>query len=142
MYSAGFRNRCSAGVLACVMALILPGAADAQGAKDANDPETKGVAAQGTQTDPLKRPIPEKRRQVKKPLKTELSDTYRKWLDEDVYWIITDEERSALLQLWNDEERDNFIEAFWQRRVFGHTWLGPYARQLHAIAPTTAEFLN
>ncbi len=31
-------------------------------------------------------------------------------------YIITDEERSAFKQLSNDEERDNFIEAFWQRR--------------------------
>jgi len=37
-------------------------------------------------------------------------------LDEDVRWIITDEERSAFMQLSNDEERDQFIEAFWQRR--------------------------
>jgi len=33
-----------------------------------------------------------------------------------VVWIITDEERAAFKQLSNDEERDNFIEAFWQRR--------------------------
>ena len=38
------------------------------------------------------------------------------WLDQDVRWIITDEERSAFKQLSNDEERENFIEAFWQRR--------------------------
>ena len=31
-------------------------------------------------------------------------------------WIITDEELSAFKQLSNDEERDQFIEAFWQRR--------------------------
>ena len=31
-------------------------------------------------------------------------------------WIISDEERAAFKQLSNDEERDNFIEAFWQRR--------------------------
>ena len=45
-----------------------------------------------------------------------MGKTYRKWLDEDVRWIITDEERSAFMQLSNDEERDQFIEAFWQRR--------------------------
>jgi GWxTD domain-containing protein len=33
-----------------------------------------------------------------------------------VVYIITDEERAAFKQLSNDEERDNFIEAFWQRR--------------------------
>ena len=45
-----------------------------------------------------------------------MSKTYKKWLDEDVRWIITDEERTAFKQLSNDEERDQFIEAFWQRR--------------------------
>jgi GWxTD domain-containing protein len=67
--------------------------------------------------DPLKRPTSEKQRQKNsRGLKQELSKTYKKWLDEDVVWIITDEERAAFKQLSNDEERDNFIEAFWQRR--------------------------
>jgi GWxTD domain-containing protein len=67
--------------------------------------------------DPLKRPTNEKQRQKNsRGLKQELSKTYKKWLEEDVVWIITDEERAAFKQLSNDEERDNFIEAFWQRR--------------------------
>ncbi len=67
--------------------------------------------------DPLKRPVTEKQKKENaKALKQELSKTYRKWLDEDVRWIISDEERSAFKQLSNDEERDQFIEAFWQRR--------------------------
>lgn len=67
--------------------------------------------------DPLKRPQDEKQRKKNsKALKQELSKPYKKWLDEDVSYIITDEERAAFKQLSNDEERDNFIEAFWQRR--------------------------
>ena len=67
--------------------------------------------------DPLKRPVTEKERKKNaKALKQELSKPYKKWLDEDVAYIITDEERAAFRQLSNDEERDNFIEAFWQRR--------------------------
>jgi GWxTD domain-containing protein len=85
--------------------------------KDAKGSDDKGAAAQENQTDPLKRPIPEKQRKANaKALKIELSKTYKKWLDEDVRWIITDQERSAFMQLSNDEERDQFIEAFWQRR--------------------------
>jgi GWxTD domain-containing protein len=85
--------------------------------KDAKGSDDKAAAAQGSQTDPLKRPVPEKQRKANaKALKIELSKTYRKWLDEDVRWIITDEEKSAFMQLSNDEERDQFIEAFWQRR--------------------------
>ena len=109
MFSAGFRNRCSVSVLAGVMALGITAVAQAQ------DKETKG--SEGGQVDPLKRPVPEKQRKANaKALKIELSKTYRKWLDEDVRWIITDEEKSAFMQLSNDEERDQFIEAFWQRR--------------------------
>jgi len=67
--------------------------------------------------DPLQRPANEKQKKKnEKALKIELSKTYKKWLDEDVIYIITDEERAAFKQLSNDEERDNFIEAFWQRR--------------------------
>ncbi len=67
--------------------------------------------------DPLKRSPDEKQRKRNaKALKQELSKPYKKWLDEDVVYIITDEERAAFKQLSNDEERDNFIEAFWQRR--------------------------
>ena len=67
--------------------------------------------------DPLKRPLTDKqKKQNAKSLKIELSKTYKKWLDEDVRWIITDEEQKAFKLLSNDEERDQFIEAFWQRR--------------------------
>ncbi|MGA3348220.1 MAG: GWxTD domain-containing protein [Candidatus Sulfotelmatobacter sp.] len=87
------------------------------------DPSSNGAAASGSQTqstdevDPLKRkPNEKQKKQQKKALNVELSKTYKKWLNEDVVWIITDEERAAFKQLSNDEERDNFIEAFWQRR--------------------------
>jgi GWxTD domain-containing protein len=67
--------------------------------------------------DPLKRPTDAKQKKKnERALKQELSRPYKKWLEEDVVWIITDEERAAFKQLSNDEERDNFIEAFWQRR--------------------------
>ncbi|MGA9076540.1 MAG: GWxTD domain-containing protein [Candidatus Sulfotelmatobacter sp.] len=69
------------------------------------------------QVDPLKRtPTEKQKKQQKRSLNIELSKTYKKWLNEDVVWIITDQERAAFKQLSNDEERDNFIEAFWQRR--------------------------
>jgi GWxTD domain-containing protein len=71
----------------------------------------------GDEIDPLKRaPTAMQKKQQKAALKVELSRVYKKWLNEDVVWIITDEERAAFKQLSNDEERDNFIEAFWQRR--------------------------
>ncbi len=41
---------------------------------------------------------------------------YKKWLEEDVCWIITEEERDVFTRLANDEEREAFIEQFWNRR--------------------------
>jgi len=69
------------------------------------------------QEDPLKRPLTEKQRKAnEKALKQELSKEMKRWLDEDVRWIIMDEELSAFKQLSNDEERDQFVEQFWLRR--------------------------
>jgi GWxTD domain-containing protein len=78
-------------------------------AKDAANPQSS--------QDPLKRPIDsKKKRQQMKDYSKEIKGPYKKWLDEDVVYIITPEERAAFKQLSNDEERDNFIEAFWKRR--------------------------
>ncbi len=67
-------------------------------------------------SDPLKRPVTEKqKKESAKALKQELS-TYKKWLNQDVAYIITPEEKAAFKQLSNDEERDQFIEQFWLRR--------------------------
>jgi GWxTD domain-containing protein len=57
----------------------------------------------------------EKRNQEKKLYK-ELDDQYKTWLSQDVAYIITDEERTAFLRLSTNEEREQFIEQFWQRR--------------------------
>src|SRR5262249_18578568 len=43
-------------------------------------------------------------------------DVYQRWLDEDVVYIIRDEERAAFQSLRTTAERDEFIEQFWQRR--------------------------
>jgi GWxTD domain-containing protein len=76
-----------------------------------------GQAGSQSDADPLKRPLPDKQKKNKsKALKQELGSTYKKWLNEDVRWIITPEEMSAFKQLSNDEERDAFIEQFWLRR--------------------------
>jgi GWxTD domain-containing protein len=48
--------------------------------------------------------------------KEKASTSYRKWLNEDAAYIITDEERAAFLKLASDEEREQFIGQFWQRR--------------------------
>lgn len=49
-------------------------------------------------------------------VKPELKQAYKRWLDNDVAYIITKEERKAFMSLQTDEERENFIENFWRRR--------------------------
>lgn len=92
--------------------------ADGPATQSPSSPKVKTASAD-TQPDqdPLKRPLTkEQKKENQKALKGELSKTYKKWLDEDVRWIITDEERQAFKRLSNDEERDQFIEQFWLRR--------------------------
>ncbi len=49
-------------------------------------------------------------------LREEGLDPFRQWLDEDVLYIITAEERSVFESLTTAEEREHFIEQFWRRR--------------------------
>ncbi len=117
MFKLGSRFPSLAGLFAAAFILFgLTAAAQQTGKTQDSTSAPSGTAAQPG-GDPLKRPLTEKqKKENSKALKQELSKTYKKWLDEDVRYIITDEERSAFKQLSNDEERDQFIEAFWQRR--------------------------
>jgi GWxTD domain-containing protein len=91
--------------------------ASSAGQSAKSDSASASSTSDDQQTDPLKRPLTEKQKKTNsKALKQELSGTYKKWLKEDVRWIITPEEESAFKQLSNDEERDAFIEQFWLRR--------------------------
>jgi GWxTD domain-containing protein len=63
------------------------------------------------------KPLTEKQLKKKEAaLKKELETPWKKWLNEDVTYIITDEERKAFKQLSTDEERESFVEQFWLRR--------------------------
>jgi len=76
-----------------------------------------GQAAPDANDDPLKRKLSDKEKfKQQKEVKEELKGPYKKWVNEDVHWIITDQELKAFKSLSNDEERDNFIENFWLRR--------------------------
>jgi GWxTD domain-containing protein len=131
MFLVGSRYRVLAFLLAIALGMFGPTAAwgqdsKAQESKDSKAQDSKAKTDQSSgdsskdsagQVDPLKRPLSDKEKKAnEKRFKQEVSGSYKKWLDEDVRWIITDEERSAFRQLSNDEERDQFIEAFWQRR--------------------------
>jgi len=63
------------------------------------------------------KPLTEKQRKKKEEkLRKELETPWKKWLNEDVVYIITDEERKAFKNLQTDEERESFVEQFWLRR--------------------------
>jgi len=113
MFRVGLKSFLIALVFASIFPIAQALAQESQTDTSGNASAQKGQEEQ----DPLKRPLSEKQKKANaKALKQELGKTYKKWLDEDVRWIITDEERAAFKQLSNDEERDQFIEAFWARR--------------------------
>ena len=80
-------------------------------------PPAQPSSGQGQEPDPLKRERTDKEKfAAKKALGNELKGGYKSWLNQDVIWIISDEETKAFKSLSNDEERDAFIEQFWLRR--------------------------
>jgi GWxTD domain-containing protein len=82
------------------------------------------VYAQGEATPPAdpnappaqKKPLTKEQKQKMKRTLKELDTPYKTWLNEDVVYIISPEERSTFLQLATNEERESFIESFWLRR--------------------------
>jgi GWxTD domain-containing protein len=86
-------------------------------------PKLLAQAQQASQAPPLAQsetnagPLTEKQRKaMEKGAREELATPYKKWLNEDVAYIITDAERAAFKQTNSDEEREHFIEQFWQVR--------------------------
>src|SRR6266487_1208604 len=55
-------------------------------------------------------------RERQRNVKPELKRVYKDWLEKDVAYIITDEERKAFRKLETNDERERFIEEFWRRR--------------------------
>ncbi len=62
-----------------------------------------------------KKPTKEEKRRMK-ALQKEMESPYKKWLTEEVPYIITPAERAAFKKLGTDAEREQFIEQFWERR--------------------------
>lgn len=101
---------------AAVALLILNGASGVRAHAQQQDGVERSAPVE-EKPDPLKRRLSDSQeRRRRSALKNELSPEDKKWLDEDVTYIITDQERAAFKNLANQEERDQFIEQFWQRR--------------------------
>lgn len=79
--------------------------------------QSSAAAAQDQEVDPLKRQrSDEDVRKAHAALRQELKGAFKTWLEQDVVYIISDDERKAFKNLSNDEEREAFIENFWLRR--------------------------
>jgi len=77
----------------------------------------KKNTSDSSQRETVAKPMTEKQRKKQEDkLRKELETPYKKWLNEDVGYIITDEERTAFKRLATDDERQTFIEGFWLRR--------------------------
>jgi GWxTD domain-containing protein len=84
-----------------------PQAQQKSGSSNPDDPDFDPRKRQRSNTERYK---------AQRELRKELKGTYKVWLNQDVTYIISDEERKAFTSLSNDEERDAFIENFWLRR--------------------------
>ena len=93
-----------------VVALALP----VVRAQQAQSPSSEGQSQAQDPTAPQKLDKAQKKK-IRKTLK-ELDTPYKQWLNEDVVYIISPEERNAFGQLATNEEREQFIEQFWLRR--------------------------
>jgi GWxTD domain-containing protein len=91
------RRRVAAAFFALALAAQLAPAAFAQGDKKDQQPSSDVMSRERNR-------------------KQEIKKIYKEWLDKDVAYIIRDEERAAFKKLATDEEREQFIEAFWRRR--------------------------
>jgi GWxTD domain-containing protein len=87
----------------------------ARAAQQESAPDQQDQQAQPSQPEHSKKSDKNKQ-QNERNLYKELDSQYKKWLNEDVIYIITPEERRSFLHLSTNEEREQFIEAFWQRR--------------------------
>jgi len=104
-------------LLGCGLVLTPASALMSQQATKPAQPQVQPTAGQDQEIDPLKRQRSDKERYVaQKALRQELKGTYKTWLNQEVPYIISDQERKAFGSLSNDEERDAFIENFWLRR--------------------------
>jgi len=75
------------------------------------------TASSSDANETVSKPMSAKEKKKKEAkLRKELETPWKKWLNEDVVYIITDEERKAFKNLQTDDERESFVEQFWLRR--------------------------
>ncbi len=104
-FLSAFRSRSLVGISAGLALTMLVPAQTKQAQSDSAGSET------------VSKPLTKKQiARKQKELERELAGPWKKWMNEDVTYIITDEERQAFKRLKTDEERQQFVEQFWMRR--------------------------
>src|SRR5580704_12716475 len=107
----------STSVASIGLALLLVIPAISQDTTKQDSSATPAVSTTAPKRETVAKPLtPKQIKQKEAALKKELETPWKKWLNEDVTYIITDEERKAFKQMSTDEEREQFVEQFWLRR--------------------------
>jgi GWxTD domain-containing protein len=95
----------------CLAATAMFGLASAQTAP------APAASSSSSNTETVSKPLtPKQIKKKQKELEKELAGPWKKWMNEDVLYIITDEEKQSFKRLKTDEERQSFVESFWLRR--------------------------
>ena len=75
-----------------------------------------GLAAASLHASPPKEKPSRQEQRRQKEAQKENESAYKKWLADEVPYIITDDERAAFRKLSTDDEKEQFVEQFWERR--------------------------
>ena len=75
-----------------------------------------GLVGASLRAAPAKEKISRQEKRRRKAARKEMESAYKKWLSDEVPYIITDQERAAFKKLSTDDEREQFVEQFWERR--------------------------
>jgi GWxTD domain-containing protein len=110
------------------------------------DPRAVNIAAEDIR-EPLVNQVPapssSPRSAKENPSSPAIAPQYQAWLDQDVRWLISPQERAAFFQLTGDAERDQFIKQFWERRNSPGSAPNSYrAEHYRRIAYANQHFAN
>jgi GWxTD domain-containing protein len=97
----------------CALAVILVGSSAAQTQSDTKQNSGQNSAKKETVAKPM---TDKQKKKQEEKFRKELETPWKKWLNEEVVYIITDEEKKSFHSLATDDERDQFVEQFWLRR--------------------------
>jgi GWxTD domain-containing protein len=75
-----------------------------------------GLVGPSLRAAPAKEKTSKQEKRRRKAAQKEMESAYKKWLTDEVPYIITDDERAAFKKLSTDDEREQFVEQFWERR--------------------------